>query len=255
MMLATLLERVSLASTRPKPACMKMTSTAANRIQTLSRAAWTSLADWADAGPAMATVAPATTTPATRALGPRRRASWRPRQRDRVDGAASARGWWWTWDAFPWTGSRVRARAADRGRTGARSVVAAGTTATGAAAEVLPASAAAPGEERTRTPAGADGEGTAPPASIAPPFAVASPSPEASGRHRDEQGRDRRPQGQRPVGHGAPVAGSGQRGGPAAWVMRDARRDVAAAGVERPGGRRFDRRPEQDHERQHHGSE
>jgi hypothetical protein len=41
MMLATLLARVSPASTSAKPACMKMTSTAAIRMNALFRLVWT----------------------------------------------------------------------------------------------------------------------------------------------------------------------------------------------------------------------
>ncbi len=44
MMLATLLARVRPASTSAKPACMKMTSTAASSTKTLSRLTWTSSA-------------------------------------------------------------------------------------------------------------------------------------------------------------------------------------------------------------------
>ena len=71
MMLATLLARVSPASTRANPACMKMTNTAANRTKVLSRNAWTCGAvtsSWATAGPAKANTRPPPTPAATNGL-------------------------------------------------------------------------------------------------------------------------------------------------------------------------------------------
>ncbi len=70
MMLPTLLARVSPASTSAKPACMKMTSTAASRMKTLSRFVWTSAASisWAPAGPASTRMAPVATPAPTRSL-------------------------------------------------------------------------------------------------------------------------------------------------------------------------------------------
>ena len=75
MMLATLLARVSPASTSAKPACMKMTSTAASRTKTLSRFVWTSAASisWAPAGPASTRTAPVATPGSDEQLAPPRR--------------------------------------------------------------------------------------------------------------------------------------------------------------------------------------
>ncbi len=65
-MLATFLARVSPASTSAKPACMKMTSTAATSTQMLSSVACTASAvtsSWANAGVDIARASPPSAPP------------------------------------------------------------------------------------------------------------------------------------------------------------------------------------------------